>query len=168
MGYKLNYDWGGRYDYKGVNANWGVQFNPTCNSYPGGKSYCYTNHKWHSFDCNGFVNWALLNGFGLNNLQESTKKGIYQKTQTANATRVNLNPNQAVCKSGDVMIKPGSHIVLVVGINEKEKKYIVAESTGSNVATKQGGVKLTYYSYNASGYFCGDMSSIYNNNEGDK
>lgn len=168
MGYKLNYQWGGKYYFKGVNSNWGTATNPSnyCGSY--GAKYninkCLTNYKWLSFDCSGFVNWAFINGFNLNSLSELQSKGIFRLTQTSSASRKGLNANTAVCQAGDVLIKPGAHIVLIVGVDESNKKYIVAESTGSNIQTKTGGVKLSYYNYNASGYFCGDMSSIYKNN----
>jgi len=167
MGYKLNYQWGGKYFLPGVNPSWGNQRSTgVCTSY--GKLYdinkCITHYKWASFDCSGFVNWALLNGFNLNNYEELKGRGIYSKTQTNLADRVNLNVNSAVCQAGDVLIKPGAHIVLIVGTDDAAKKYIVAESTGSNIDTKTGGVKLSYYNYGASGYFCGDMSSIYKNN----
>lgn len=160
MGYKLNYDWGGRHDQAGVNPNWGARFSPTCSSYPGGPSYCYYHHKWHSMDCNGFVNWVYANAFGN---EEYGKRRIYNKTRTsiARKTEIKLDAKKAVCQPGDIMIKPGSHIVLVVGIDDAKKKYIVAESTGSNITTREGGVKLSYYSYNAYDYFCSDMSSIY-------
>lgn len=167
MGYKLNYQWGGKYYAPGVNANFGEQRSTgICASY--GKLYnidkCLTHYKWASFDCSGFVNWALLNGFGLSGYRELEGRGIYAKTQTHLADRVDLNPNKAVCQAGDVLIKPGAHIVLIVGTDDSKNSYIVAESTGSNINTKTGGVKLSYYNYAASGYFCGDMSSIYKNN----
>lgn len=165
MGYKLNYQWGGKYYAAGVNPNWGNITNPNnyCGSY--GAKYnitkCTTHYKWISFDCSGFVNWAFINGFGLKSFSELQSKGIYTLTQTSTANRKNLKANAAVCGAGDVLIKPGAHIVLIVGIDSESKRYIVAESTGSNISTKTGGVKLSYYNYNASGYFCGDMSSIY-------
>jgi len=167
MGYKLNYQWGGKYYASGINASWGEQRSTgMCDSY--GRLYninkCLTHYKWASFDCSGFVNWALLNGFGLSGFQELKGRGIYAKTQTHSADRVNLNSNKAVCQAGDVLIKPGAHIVLIVGTDDSKNSYVVAESTGSNIVTKTGGVKLSYYSYAASGYFCGDMSSIYKNN----
>ncbi|MDE5539211.1 MAG: hypothetical protein K2J20_01850 [Bacilli bacterium] len=163
MGYKLNYDWGGKYYAAGVNYNWGEVYNNAviCNSYGYNKNECLNSYKWRAFDCSGFVNWSLLNGFGLSSLRELQARGIFQLTQTASAKKVILNSNTAVCSAGDVLIKPKSHIVLIVGIDESAKKYIVAESTGSNLSAGTGGLKLSYYSYNASGYFCGDMSSVY-------
>lgn len=164
MGYKLNYQWGGRHDMAGVKPSWGTSSQTSCSTAPNASS-CRANFVWSSMDCNGFVNWVYANAFGN---EEYRKRGIYNKTKTQNSKRVNLQANKAVCQAGDVLISPGSHIVLVVGVDEAKKKYIVAESTGSNIAAKTGGVKLTYYSYNASTYFCGDMSSIYNNDKGEK
>lgn len=171
MGYKLNYDWGGKYYAAGVNKNWGSAFDASssCSSY-GAKyniSKCLSNYKWRGFDCSGFVSWAFLNGFGLSSLSELQSAGIFSLIQTSSAAKVELNSNSAVCKAGDVLIKPGSHIVLVIGYDDAAKKYIVAESTGSNLTTGYGGLKLSYYDYNASGYFCGDMSSIYKESIGE-
>ncbi len=167
MGYKLNYQWNGKYYNKGINSNWGKDYGAKdCGNY--GKQYdinkCLTNYRWLSFDCSGLVNWSLLNGLGYSSESEYMRSGVYTKTRTDNANRVKLDPNKAVCQAGDVMIKPG-HIVLVVGHDDSRKSYIVAESRGSNILTNEGGVKLSYYSYGHSGYFCGDMSFAYEQNK---
>jgi len=73
----------------------------------------------------------------------------------------NLEKDRAVCLPGDVLIQSGSHIVLIVGTDDAKKSYIVAESTGSNLNTGYGGVKLSYYPYKYSNYFCSDLSSFY-------
>ncbi len=156
MGYKLNYQWGGKYEHIGVNANWGTPADMSwlCSSASYGALYdsstCYSNYKWHSFDCSGFVTWAVINGMQDDSITQSMLRD----------GNIALDPNKAVCKPGGALSSPG-HIVLVIGIDDEQKKYIVAESTGSRLDTNTGGVKISYYSYNASGYSCNNFDDIY-------
>lgn len=156
MGIKLNYQWGGKYYQLGTNSNWGTVADMSwlCDNYASAgytKSVCTTNYKWTSFDCSGFVNWALRNGMQDNSITQ-------QYTSTSGGT--SLSSSTAVCKPGGVLVSEG-HIVLVVGTDDENKRYIVAESTGSRIATGVGGVKLSYYSYGASGYVCKNLNELY-------
>lgn len=163
-GLKLPYQWGGKYYYSGGNPNWGTESSDTeywCNNYAtvyGNTSTCTTNYRWTSFDCSGFVNWAITNGFGFNNFNELSNAGAYQVTSFNNT--VNLDANQAVCIPGDVLVNEG-HIMLVVGLDEANKRYIVAESTGSRLNTGYGGVILDYESYGNTSYKCRRLESLY-------
>ena len=155
LGVKLNYQWGGKYAQIGTNANWGSEANMSwlCDNYADAgydKSVCTNNYKWHSFDCSGFVNWALVNGM------QDTVATQYTSTSGGKA----LSSSTAVCDPGGTLVSEG-HIVLVVGIDDANKRYIVAESTGSRLATGVGGVKLSYYSYGASGYVCKNLDELY-------
>lgn len=164
MGYKLNYQWGGKYYFPGVSKSWGLPVgNSSCDSYASlynNKSKCLNDYKYASFDCSGFVHWALINGFGMQNYSELSSSGLYAATRNATATRTKLNSNMAVCQPGDFLAKEG-HIVLVVGLKDDTKQYIVAESTGSNLNQGTGGVKLSYYSYGAKQYYCGKLDKFY-------
>ena len=157
-GVKLNYQWGGKYATIGVNPNWGTEANMgwLCGPASYGSLYdssvCYNNYKWNSFDCSGFVTWAIINGM---------KNSSITQSQIENSTRTTLNANEAVCKPGGILRKPGSHIVLVIGTDDANKRYIVAESTGSRISSNTGGVKLSYYSYDKSGYYCSNLNEIY-------
>ena len=154
MGIKLNYQWGGKYYSLGVNPNWGNPASTSCDSYASvgyDKSICLTNYKWSSLDCSGFVNWALING-----MQDTTIP--VQTTNTSGG--ISLSSNTAVCQPGGVLVSSG-HIVLVVDIDDTNKKYIVAESTGSRIANGTGGVKLSYYNYDASNYVCKNLDEMY-------
>lgn len=156
MGYKLNYQWGGKYEHIGINPNWGTLADMSwlCSSASYGAHYdssvCTTNYKWSSLDCSGFVTWAVINGM---------QKQVSQSSIFA-SNRVSLSSSQAVCEPGGVLVSSG-HIVLVVGLDDENKRYIVAESTGSRISTGVGGVKLSYYSYGASGYQCSNLNDIY-------
>ena len=156
MGVKLNYQWGGKYYYLGSNPNWGTTADMSwlCNNYADRgyeKSVCTTNYKWHGFDCSGFVNWAIRNGMQDNSIAQH---------QTSTSQGISLSSSKAVCKPGGVLVSDG-HIVLVVATNDDTKKYTVAEATGSRLSTGVGGVKLSYYNYDASGYVCKNLDEMY-------
>ena len=157
MGYKLNYQWGGKYDYVGTNAVWGEPASTNCNHYAS-QGYdinkCLKNYQWSGFDCSGFVNWAIINGFG-----SKYNSGMYQATELSNT--IPLNATTAVCAPGDVLVSTG-HIMLVVGIDTASSMYIVAESTGADLSNGTGGVKLSYKKFNESTYSCRRLDSYYN------
>ncbi len=157
MGYKLNYQWGGKYDYVGTNAVWGEPASTNCNHYAS-QGYdinkCLKNYQWSGFDCSGFVNWAIINGFG-----SKYNSGMYQATELSNT--IPLNATTAVCAPGDVLVSTG-HIMLVVGIDTASSMYIVAESTGADLSNGTGGVKLSYKKFNESPYSCRRLDSYYN------
>ena len=164
MGVKLNYQWGGKYYQLGTNSNWGTKasMHSLCDNFANrytNRSYsfqygkCMNNWSWNSFDCSGFVNWAIRNG----------TEGKYTQILSIADVRssgIDLNSSEAVCEPGGVLASSG-HIVLVVGTDAEKRQYIVAESTSSNVASGTGGVKLSYYKYNASGYRCNNLNFVY-------
>ena len=136
-GYKIHYDWGGKWYHIGVDGNWGKRITPAfCDSHPD-PDRCRTNLIWKGFDCSGFVNWALINGFQNEN----------NRTQTTTASGAIYlgGKNEAVCDIGDVIVNEG-HITLVVGLDDENKRYLVAESSN--------GVTLSWYKYNNPAYYC--------------
>ena len=164
MGYKLSYQWGGKYYSVGSNPNWGLESSSTsywCNDYAtkyDNISTCTTNYRWNSFDCSGFVNWAIINGFQFNGYDELRDVGAYQITD--NYGTIPLDANSAVCQPGDVLVKTG-HIMLVVGLDDANKRYIIAESTGSRLNTGYGGVIIDYESYGNNNYRCRRLDDLY-------
>lgn len=161
-GYKLNYQWGGKYEAIGIKPDWGTYiYNSYCDeSYKlvnSNISVCHNNYSWKSFDCSGFVTWAIING-----MQGKNSTGGIQVNQSNifNSKATSLNPNKAVCKVGGVLQSSG-HIVLVVEHDDANKQYIVAESTGSRINTGYGGVILSYYPYGKEGYWCSNLDDIY-------
>lgn len=170
MGYKLTYQWGGKYYYIGANSSWGMLSKDTdywCNNYAQHypeKSTCTTNYRWTSFDCSGFVNWAIINGFQFSNFAQMDAAGAYQITADTNNI-VKLNANEAVCLPGDVLYNSG-HIMLIVGLDDINKQYIVAESTGSRLNTGYGGVILDYESYGNTNYKCRSLENLYSQYSG--
>ena len=154
MKIKINYQWAGKYYQVGVNPNWGSPASTLCDNYAASgydKSVCTTNYKWSGFDCSGFVNWALING--MQNKEVATQ-------YTDRSGGIDLSATTAVCKPGGVLVSEG-HIVLVVATDDATKNYIVAEATGSRIALGTGGVKLSKYSYQQTGYVCKNLESLY-------
>ena len=139
-GYRINYDWAGKYYHIGVRGEWGARYTPwACDSYPR-PEYCKTKLIWRGLDCSGFVHWALIQGFQDESLGdrypvESGTKAISLAGQTT-----------AVCDIGDNLFSD-KHVTLVAGIDNEHKRYLIAESSG-------GGVKLSWYSFNSTEYRC--------------
>lgn len=129
-GYKIPYRWGGkRYDV-GADGNWGkvLPHNGSCSSYVE-RGYaetdaeCQARHKWSGLDCSGFVNWSIVQS-----LQKHTPQG-----ETNGGKSISLGSNtkdHAVCEIGDALTCPG-HIVLVVGLDDENNRYIIAEESSN-------------------------------------
>ena len=137
-GYRINYDWGGKWYHLGVDGNFGKKITPQyCDSHPN-PDRCKTRLIWKGFDCSGFVNWALIQGAQDEN---------YKRQYTEDSGAIPLaGKTTAICDVGDVVVND-DHITLVAGHDDAKKSYIIAESSG-------GGVKLSYYNYNNSAYYC--------------
>ncbi len=159
MGYRLNYDWGGKYYSLGANPNWGqirTNYYTNCTSI-GDRAdinYCRINYRYTSFDCSGFVNWILINTFGT---EDYYNKNIHSYTTNSSGIHKTLNSSKPVCQPGDLLSSSG-HVVMIAGFDDANKRYIVLESRGG---ATNGGVTLGYYSYGAKDYWCLDLSTIY-------
>ena len=149
-GYYVTYKWGGKHYKLGVNGSWGKITSPiSCNTYPGGEDVCRATQIYSGLDCSGFVNWALIQGF--RDPDNSNHKRQYTKIQYN--SDVNLRgQTTAICNIGDVLVS-GGHIVMIAGLDDEKKKYIIIESGGGH-----GGVGLAYKSYSDGGYYCRKIS----------
>lgn len=166
QGYKINYQWGGIHTNLGIISNIGTPASTdACTGSYAAQGYnsekCLNNYRWVGFDCGGFVTWAIYNG-----MQGTTTPGgtPVERYKIFNSPETKLKSDKAVCKIGGVLQSKG-HIVLVVGHDDANKQYIVAEATGSKVSNNTGGVKLTYYPYGnkglSSGYWCSNLDEMY-------
>lgn len=142
-GYKIPYYWGGTYQEMGVNPKWGANVGASATS-RGGNTYYYGG-----MDCSGFFNWAVSQGM--------QKTAVWYDDKP----RIELSGNTtAVCKIGDALSCPG-HIALIVGIDEANKRYIIAE--------ENSGLSLSSIPFNGSRYygdeqyFCESLSDKYTN-----
>lgn len=145
-GYQLPYFWGGKWAKIGVNPNWGTQKHPSsCN-----ENYfdtqeeidsCIARNQYWAMDCSGFVNWAVIQGVQEVRSQSETNGGKVIRMNSSTA-------NHAVCDIGDALGTPG-HIVLVVGLDDENKRYIIAEESM--------GLELDSVPYSGAlgqGYYC--------------
>ena len=48
-----------------------------------------------------------------------------------------------------------------MGHDDANKRYIVAEAAGAELAEGTGGVQLSHYPYGAKGYWCSNLDEIY-------
>lgn len=142
-GYKIPYYWGGKYQQMGVNPKWGANVGASATS-RGGNTYYYGG-----MDCSGFFNWAVSQGM--------QKAAVWYDDKP----RIELTgKSTAVCKIGDALSCPG-HIALIVGIDEANKRYIIAE--------ENSGLSLSSIPFNGSRYygdeqyFCESLSDKYTN-----
>lgn len=123
-GYKLPYYWGGGQEtgapYVGINSKWGAKTDPSKSEK---NTYVYSG-----LDCSGFASWAIMQS-----VRNSSKS---QTWNDSNHTIISISgKTEAVCELGDTLENSG-HVTLVVGIDEANKRYIVAqESDGLGLTT---------------------------------
>ena len=125
-GYRLPYYWGGKRSTQGVDGNWGLySASSYCNDYyfktQDEIDYCIREMSYRGLDCSGLVNWAVVQGTQNNVSQKVTNNGVGVSLNASTA-------NSAVCQIGDALKTPG-HIVLVVGLDDENKRYIIAEES---------------------------------------
>lgn len=137
---------GGHYD--GVVSEALGYWGDTCPNY-----YGYGNvYNVCGLDCSGFVPWAIKTG-GYN--VGVRLAGDFQ--YISGAKKVTLSASQPVLQPGDILESSG-HVILVVGIDEENNKYICAEARG-----KEDGVTFSMKPYKPDGYWGVDMEEFYSN-----
>ena len=113
---KLPYYWGGAAQSgKGIPSYFGT-YKPSI------PSRSNTVYYYQSFDCSGFVSWAIKNG-GYN-FPRITASGFLQRFSSDSCDIMDSNcigqPGDLICSSG--------HVQLIVATDETSGKYIIAES----------------------------------------
>lgn len=146
MGYRLPYFWGGKWSKIGINPNWGTaKLATSCNFHyfktQAEVDACIERNPYWAMDCSGFVNWSVIQG----------KQQVISQQETNNGKTIKLNSStadHAVCDIGDALSCPG-HIVLVVGLDDENNRYIIAEeSTGLEIDS------VPYSGAKGEGYNC--------------
>ena len=116
---KLPYYWGGHYPSSiGIPSNFGYNT-------PSKPSPSQTRYPYVSFDCSGFVNWAIENGGYIfpdtNNYTSSDR-----------FSTCSITSSSCIGKPGD-LIDSDTHVVMIVSVDEANHRYYVAESTVAGV-----------------------------------
>ena len=143
VGYKLPYEFGGKYKGYGLDVNWGTN---TGNS----------GDPINSLDCSGFISWALHNGGFIYDGQSargwsnvSTRREWFKGTTDKTA-----QPGDLIYSEPPKGADYSGHIRMIVGVTDDG--YIVAEAGGKGVSTSK-------YSFTSSKkYYIVDMSDYYN------
>lgn len=125
---KLPYYWGGQAQQYGLPASIGRMQNSATS--PGGYTYYYK-----SFDCSGFVSWAIKNGgYKLSRL---TTRGF---DSSFSGDSCNIKDSNCIGQPGDLINSKSCHVQMIVSVDEASGKYYVAESTGEGVIMRQWGM----------------------------
>lgn len=166
QGYKIYYQWGGIHPRLGLDSNYGtlIDNREACTSYesvnPKNPKKCINFYKWYGFDCGGFVEWAIYNGTQGSKAPTGAKVSRAAIFSYSENSKISLKSDKAVCKIGGVL-DSANHITLIVGHDDANKRYIVAEAAGADLATGKGGVRLEYYPYGSKGFWCSNLDKIY-------
>ena len=164
QGYKIYYQWGGIHPRLGLDSNYGTLIDNTkiCSTYKSKNNpqKCINYYKWYGFDCGGFVEWAIYNGTQGSKAPTGAKVSRAAIFSYSENSKISLKSDKAVCKIGGVL-DSANHITLIVGHDDANKRYIVAEAAGAELAEGTGGVQLSHYPYGAKGYWCSNLDEIY-------
>ena len=126
---KLPYYWGGKYAGKGIPSFFG-EYDPQGHISRNG----YVFHI-KSFDCSGFVQWAIING-GFSN--PGTGTGYFAQAYGANSCNISLV--NCVGVPGDLINSPNGHVQLIIAVDNNGGNYVVAESTTTGVVIQYRGM----------------------------
>lgn len=118
-GVRIPYYWGGQYQKVGANPNFGKQTTPSTSS--GGTTYYYTG-----LDCSGFVSWAIRNG-GYEFSRRTTKSFDSDFGKDS----CDIEDSYCIGQPGDLINSASCHVQMIVGVDEPNGIYYVAESTGA-------------------------------------
>lgn len=124
----LPYYWGGSSQTIGLPKKIGVYSPSRPSSYTGRTDY------YISFDCSGFVSWAIKNG-GYE-LPRLTTVGFHSNFAKNSC---NIRDEDCIGQPGDLINSNGCHVQMIIAVDQENGKYYIAESSGT-VAMKQWGM----------------------------
>ena len=95
-----------------------------------GGSYYY----YKSFDCSGFVEWAIING-GFKDPGTGTSyfDSIF-------SDKCSISSSDCIGAPGDLINSPNGHVELILGVDIDKQLYYVAESTSLGVIIRPRGL----------------------------
>lgn len=146
---KLPYYWGGASQEVGIPQKFGNQIN----SMPSVSGKIY---KYVSFDCSGFVSWAIRNGgYKFSRQLTSGFDNLFGKESC------DITSEKCKGQPGDLINSRTSHIKMIVSVDEANNRYYVAESTTNGVIIQTHGMHTPMHDYEPTKIL--HMDSFYNN-----
>ncbi len=144
---KFPYYWGGKHLGEGLPSNFGQYREPPHQS-RSGHLYYYV-----SFDCSGFVQWAIYNG-GF----KDPGTGTYYLHQNYIQYGCRIVNSNCVGRPGDLINAPSNHVQLILSVDSSHGIYYIAESSGNGVAI------TTRKMHTGSDYYILHMDNFYRYN----
>lgn len=119
---KLPYYWGGSHQMYGLPSSIGT--------YEASIAKNNGTHDYYvSFDCSGFVSWAIKNGgYEFNN--RLTTVGFDDKFSKDSCA---ITESNCIGEPGDLVNSRSGHVQLIISVDENRGKYIIAESSNGVV-----------------------------------
>lgn len=122
---KLPYYWGGRTTGNTIPSNFGT-YQPSATS-RNGNTYYYT-----SFDCSGFVSWAIrAGGYNLTNQTSYSFDALYSDDSCV------ITDSSCIGQPGDLINSPNGHVELIIAVDQDSGKYFIAHSGTAGVVMTQ-------------------------------
>ena len=118
---RLPYYWGGSSGSIGLPASFGT-YSPSAVSRGGNVNY------YKSFDCSGFVSWAIKNG-GYNFSRITTSGFNSQFSHNS----CNITDKNCIGQPGDLINSNQGHVELIIAVDQENGKYFIAHSGGPGV-----------------------------------
>lgn len=146
---KLPYYWNGSSGAIGLPSSFG-KYEPSQVS-RGGNVYYYK-----SFDCSGFVSWAIKNG-GYNFSRIGTSEFDRQFSKNS----CNITDSNCVGQPGDLINSKSGHVELIIAVDQENGKYFIAHSSGPGVVMAQRDMHKKNYGSNPTKILF--MEEFYNN-----
>jgi len=120
---KLPYDWGGSYNGYGIPSSFG-KYSPSAVI----RGSVDTRTYYNSFDCSGFVSWSIKNGgYKFSRVTTSGFHNLFSGDSCS------ISSSNCIGQPGDLINSKNSHVELIIGVNEENGTYYVAQSTGGGV-----------------------------------
>ncbi len=122
---KVNYFWGGKYSYIGINPEWGIERLVTSSG-----SATTGTYKPYGLDCSGYTSWVFINaGFPKDVISNYFGSGTH--------TQWDYSIPTIAMKVGDLAFRtiPGSginHVGIIIGFDGEGKPLVAHCSSSSN------------------------------------
>ena len=148
---KLPYYWGGKYQQLGISSSFG-EYHPSTISRAG------TVYNYKSFDCSGFVSWAIKNGgYNFDAIGTSGFNSRFSKNSC------NITESSCIGQPGDLINSAAGHVELIIAVDQESGKYFIAHSGNDGVVMTQRNMHKKNYGNTVTKIL--HMDEFYNNQQ---